>query len=319
MKPPARRARSCGRGLGPAAAPPTWRRRPNSRAATRARTSRRRTWPSASCAATPACAFSTCVHARLRAVSHSRRPRVDPRDLRASRSRRTPASCCTESRATLRSGARAARAASRRASPARGHIRMAARVHEPRLAPMRRRRAARIRARRGAEPLLRRRAAPACRAARCRRLLERPPAHRRAAGRRGATVGGSDPAARMLMRPRRLRRAAPSRVLAAGRDRQRLSRLRRLGTLSSIARPTGCAAAATRRHRQSSLRERAVAGQHRGARGGARPDAAILRRRPARIRVVFTANASGAIRILAEAFPFRAGRGWCSPPTITTR
>ena len=51
----------------------------------------------------------------------------------------------------------------------------------------------------------------------------------------------------------------------------------------------------------------AVAGEHRGDRRGARADAAAARRRSRRYEVVFTANASGAIRILAEAFPFRTG------------
>ena len=59
------------------------------------------------------------------------------------------------------------------------------------------------------------------------------------------------------------------------------------------------------RPRQPARRQRSVAREHRGHRARARPArSSSLGADPAVYDVVFTANASGAIRILAEAFPF---------------
>ena len=71
--------------------------------------------------------------------------------------------------------------------------------------------------------------------------------------------------------------------------------------------------------RQPALAERGVAAQHGDHRGRPPADARFFAADPDEYEVVFTANASGAVRLVAEAFRSARDRASCSPPTTTTR
>src|SRR6185369_4728642 len=199
---------------------------------------------------------------------------------------------------------------SRRARPARGHVRVA----EPRARAASRvdadaRGARRIRARCRDEPLLRRRAARERSARRgAAGLLDLPAAQRGPAHGGGRQVGRGDQAARMLMhagvdvgtlRQREFSRLDANRMAYldyAGaalypssivkRDAQRLQQ-RVYGNPHSENAPSRASTSMLEDARAQTLR--------------------FFGADPREYDVVFTANASGAIRILAEAFPFGVG------------
>ena len=145
--------------------------------------------------------------------------------------------------------------------------------------------------------------------ARCRsgywtaRATSAPRRRSKPAQRRGRRSGGADADARRRSRGVASRRARSSRGSTTRPRRISTTPARRcIRRRSSVADARGCTAT---RARQPALRQRPVAREHGSAIDTARAlTLELFDADPAVYDVVFTANASGAIRILAEAFPF---------------